>query len=153
MREELMLDAIRQAVAGAAAGEGGPFGAVVARNGKIIARAHNTVLSKNDPTCHAEVNAIRSACRKLKRPHLYDCELYASCEPCPLCLAAALWARLPVVYYAATREDAAKAGFDDAKFWRAFKLGRLPLKISRINLLEASAPFAGWRARKGRKVY
>ncbi len=112
-----MEEAVELARGAAARGEGGPFGAVVVRDGQVVARGWNRVTGTNDPTAHAEVVAIREACRVLGRFHLEDCELYASCEPCPMCLAAAHWARLKAVWYAATREDAAAAGFDDAAMY------------------------------------
>jgi tRNA(Arg) A34 adenosine deaminase TadA len=108
--------AIRLSTDGMAADEGGPFGAVVARNGEIVGRGWNRVISTNDPTAHAEVVAIRDACSRLRSFPLAGCELYASCEPCPLCLAASCWARLDRIYHAATRDDAA-AGFDDRVFY------------------------------------
>ncbi len=96
------------------AGEGGPFGAIIVRDGKVVGRGWNRVTSANDPTAHAEVEAIRAACRQLDRYSLEGCEIYASCEPCPMCLAAIYWARLDTLYFAASRDDAARAGFDDA---------------------------------------
>ena len=90
-----------------------PFGAVIVHGSDVIARAHNTVVQKNDPTAHAEVNAIRSACRKLKTFDLSGCDLYTSCEPCPMCRAASIWANISHVYYAADRNDADKIGFRD----------------------------------------
>ena len=120
MNENPMDRALAEARAGRAKREGGPFGAVVARDGEIIAACHNTVLATNDPTAHAEVNAIRAACEKLGRPHLDDCELYTTCEPCPMCLGAIQWARLKAVHYAADRHDAAAAGFGDADFYEEF---------------------------------
>ena len=92
---------------------GGPFGAVIVRNNEIIAEAHNTVTIDNDPTAHAEINAIRIASRLLDKFELSDCEIYSSCEPCPMCLAAIYWAKIKIVYYANTRYDAAKIGFSD----------------------------------------
>lgn len=112
-----MAEAVALARGAAERGEGGPFGAVVVCNGKIIARGWNRVTGTNDPTAHAEVTAIREACRVLGRFHLEDCALYSSCEPCPMCLAVTHWARLKAVYFAATREDAAAAGFDDAAMY------------------------------------
>jgi guanine deaminase len=100
------------------AGLGGPFGAVIARAGEIIAEGHNQVTSGNDPTAHAEVVAIREACRKLGAFSLQGCEMYTSCEPCPMCLGAIYWARLDRVYYANTRTDAAAIGFDDDHIYR-----------------------------------
>lgn len=94
--------------------DGGPFGAVVVRNGVVVGRGSNTVTLHNDPTAHAEVNAIRAACSALGSFRLEGCELYTSCEPCPMCLSAAYWAGISTVYYGNTRCDAAAAGFDDA---------------------------------------
>jgi guanine deaminase len=102
---------------------GGPFGAVVVRNGEVIAEGWNEVTSTNDPTAHAEIVAIRAACKKLGTWVLTDCDIYTSCEPCPMCLGAIYWARLRRMYYANTREEAAQAGFDDA-----FIYDEIPLK-------------------------
>jgi len=102
------------------AGLGGPFGAIIARNGEIIAEGFNQVTSDNDPTAHAEVVAIRAACRRLDSFSLQGCEMYTSCEPCPMCLGAIYWARLDRVYYANTRSDAAAIGFDDDHIYREF---------------------------------
>jgi guanine deaminase len=109
-----MSAAIDLAVENVALGHGGPFGAVIVREGKIIATGVNQVTSLNDPTAHAEVSAIRSACTVLGDYRLSDCTLFTSCEPCPMCLAAAYWARLDAVYFAATHQDAAAQGFDDS---------------------------------------
>src|ERR1700688_2653300 len=113
MKETLMRAAIRLSLTKMRANCGGPFGAVVVRKGKIVGRGWNRVTSTNDPTAHAEVTAIRDACKRLKTFQLDDCELYTSCEPCPMCLAAIYWARLKKVFYANTRKDAAKIHFDD----------------------------------------
>jgi guanine deaminase len=102
-----------EATTGSKAQHGGPFGAAIVRNGKVIARAHNTVVRDNDPTCHAEINAIRIACKKLKRFHLEDCILIASSEPCPMCLTSSYWAQLSQIHYALPRSVAAKVGFAD----------------------------------------
>ena len=114
MRKEFMREAIRLSLLKMQSGQGGPFGAVVVRRGQIIARGWNRVTSANDPTAHAEVMSIRAACRKLKTFQLADCELYTSCEPCPMCLASAYWARVSRIVYANTRDEAAAIGFDDA---------------------------------------
>jgi guanine deaminase len=111
--------AVAEAIRGAEAGQGGPFGAIVVKDGVVIAKAANAVVANNDPTAHAEVQAIRAACAALDSFQLDGCDVYASCEPCPMCLGAILWARPRAVYYAATREDAAAAGFDDAVFHQA----------------------------------
>jgi tRNA(Arg) A34 adenosine deaminase TadA len=111
--EKFMREAVRLADEGMRSERGGPFGCVIVRRGEIVARGNNRVTSTNDPTAHAEVTAIREACRDLKTFQLTDCELYTSCEPCPMCLAAIYWARIPTVYYGNTRADAAAIGFDD----------------------------------------
>src|SRR4051794_6746976 len=113
MNPVFMREAIRISLEMMRANQGGPFGAVVVCDGKIIGRGCNQVPSTNDPTAHAEIVAIREACQKLKTFRLNDCELYTSCEPCPMCLAAIYWARLKKVYYGNTRKDAASIGFDD----------------------------------------
>ncbi len=113
--------AVEEARRGVLEGHGGPFGAVIVRNGEVVAAAHNTVVHSKDPTAHAEVNAIRMASARLGRFDLSDCELYTTCEPCPMCLAAIHWARIPVVYQGATRQDAAAAGFDDQFLYDVFE--------------------------------
>ena len=134
---------------------GGPFGAVVVRDGVIIGRGSNRVTPDNDPTAHAEVVAIRAACRTLNSFSLEGCELYVNCEPCPMCLAAAYWARLERIYYAATRDDAAAAGFDDALIYQEVCLlpeqRRLPLR--RLLPEEAGDAFAAWMAKADRIDY
>jgi len=113
-----MREAIRLSLEKSQENCGGPFGAVVVREGEIIGRGWNQVTSKNDPTAHAEVMAIRAACKKLNTFQLDDCELYASCEPCPMCLSAIYWARIRRVFYANTRRDAARIKFDDDLIYR-----------------------------------
>src|SRR6185503_17443301 len=118
VKPKFMREAIRISLAKMRTNCGGPFGAVVVRKDKIVGRGWNQVTSTNDPTAHAEVTAIRDACQRLKTFQLHDCELYTSCEPCPMCLAAIYWARFKKVYYANTRKDAAKIKFDDAFLYR-----------------------------------
>jgi tRNA(Arg) A34 adenosine deaminase TadA len=113
-----MAEAIKMAELNLTSGKGGPFGAVVVKNGKIVARGSNQVTVDNDPTAHAEVVAIREACKVLNDFQLTDCDVYCSCEPCPMCLGAIYWARPNRVFFAATREDAANAGFDDDFIYR-----------------------------------
>jgi tRNA(Arg) A34 adenosine deaminase TadA len=134
---------------------GGPFGAVIARQGQIVAEAVNTVTSTIDPTAHAEVNAIRAAARALGSFTLAGCELYTSCEPCPMCLAAAYWARLDAVYYGASAADAARAGFDDAFLYGEFKLDVNQRKLRSTQLIgdEAWASFAAWIASPNKISY
>ncbi len=137
------------------ANKGGPFGAVIVRNGKVIATGHNEVTSTNDPTAHAEIVAIRSACKKLKRFHLDDCELYTSCEPCPMCLSAIYWARLKKIYFANTRQDAAKIGFDDEFIYREIPLPLEKRKIAMKQLLrkKALAAFREWEKKADKISY
>ncbi|RJX28111.1 MAG: nucleoside deaminase [Desulfurivibrio sp.] len=113
MNPDFMHEAIRLSREKSLLGEGGPFGAVIVRNGKIIARGWNQVLKQNDPTCHAEMVAIRKACRRLKDYNLAGCAIYVNCEPCPMCLAALYWAGIDKIYFAAGRKDAAALGFVD----------------------------------------
>lgn len=122
----LMQVAIAEARAGLAAGDGGPFGAVVVREGVVVAGGHNQVVGLNDPSAHAEVQAIRAACRALGTFDLSGCEIYATCEPCPMCFAAIHWARLDRVVFGATRADAAAIGFDDAAIYDVLAGQRSP---------------------------
>jgi guanine deaminase len=138
-----------------AASGGGPFGALVVRDGVLIAGGSNAVTLHNDPTAHAEVQAIRIACKALDDYRLAGCDLYASTEPCPMCLAAAYWARLDRVYYAATRFDAAEAGFDDSRIYD--ELGRAEdartVPFVRIMGPEGQAPFAVWKDNANKRHY
>ena len=118
MKEKFLLDAINLSIEKMKEGCGGPFGAVIVRHDKIVAYGWNQVTSMNDPTAHAEIIAIRQACSNLNTFNLSDCEIYSSCEPCPMCLAAIYWARLRGLFYAATREDASNAGFDDSRIYK-----------------------------------
>ncbi len=150
-----MRAAIRLSQAKMRANCGGPFGAVVVRQGKIIARGWNQVTSANDPTAHAEVTAIRAACKKLKTFRLDDCELYTSCEPCPMCLAAIYWARFKKVYYANTRRDAAKIQFDDDLIYGevARPVSRRMLPMKQLLRPEALKVFAEWQAKPDKIRY
>jgi tRNA(Arg) A34 adenosine deaminase TadA len=134
---------------------GGPFGAVIVRRGRIIARGWNQVTSTHDPTAHAEMVAIRRACARLRRFHLDDCEIYTSCEPCPMCLAAIYWARLRKVYYANTRRDAARIGFNDAFIYRelARPIHRRQLPMEALLREEAARVFAEWQAKPDKTPY
>lgn len=150
-----MREAIRLSRTRMRQGRGGPFGAVVARDGAIVARGWNAVTSSLDPTAHAEVVAIRRACRTLGTFSLAGCVLYATCEPCPMCLAAAYWARVDRLVYAATRNDAARAGFDDALIYREVPLEPEARSLPTDHLLqdEASAVFDEWLAKPDRVQY
>lgn len=127
-------------------GKGGPFGAVIVRDGTILGEGANAVTATNDPTAHAEVNAIRAAARKLGSFTLAGCDLYTSCEPCPMCLAAAYWARVNAIYYGACAADAARAGFDDAFLYEEMCMEHGARAIPSAQLLsdEAQASFNAW---------
>lgn len=150
-----MREAIRISVAKMRANHGGPFGAVVVRKGRIVGRGWNRVTSTNDPTAHAEVSAIRDACRRLKTFQLKDCELYTSCEPCPMCLAAIYWARLRRVYYGNTRRDAARIQFDDDFIYRevAVPITRRTIPMKRLLSREALAAFREWETKPDKTPY
>jgi len=150
-----MRAAIALADEGMNTGRGGPFGCVIVRKGAIVARGNNRVTSTNDPTAHAEVTAIREACAALGTFLLEDCELYSSCEPCPMCLAAIYWARIPRVYYGNTRADAAAIGFDDDFIYRQIPLPPEQRALAMQPLLraEAQATFKGWAAKPDKARY
>ena len=150
-----MREAIRISLTKMRGDQGGPFGAVVVRKDKIIGRGWNRVTSTNDPTAHAEVVAIRDACRRLKTFQLDDCELYTSCEPCPMCLSAVYWARLKRVYYGNTRKDAARIAFDDDFIYREVALPISSRKIPMKQLLrkEALAAFVEWKNKADKIPY
>ncbi|WP_368484213.1 nucleoside deaminase [Thalassospira lucentensis] len=136
-------------------GCGGPFGAVIVRDGKVIAEGWNNVTSKHDPTAHAEVSAIRAACEKLGRHDLVGCEIYTSCEPCPMCLAAIYWARLDKIYYANGRDDAAAIGFDDQFLYDevAKPMSDRTLPIEHVDVPEAREVFAAWEDKEDKIEY
>jgi len=136
-------------------GKGGPFGAVIVRGDKIMGRGCNLVTSVNDPTAHAEIVAIREACRKLKTFKLDDCDLYTSCEPCPMCLSAIYWARIRKVYYGNTRKDAARIAFDDEQIYRevALPLGRRKLEMKQVLRNEALKAFVEWENKADKMPY
>ncbi len=147
--------AIALATQNVAAARGGPFAAVVVRDGNIVGEGVNSVTAANDPTAHAEVNAIRAAAKSLRTFTLAGCELYTSCEPCPMCLAAAYWARLDAIYYGASAADAARAGFDDAVLYEELREDKGQRKIRSMQMLgdEAWASFAAWIASPNKIEY
>ncbi len=153
--EIFMREAIALATAALRSERGGPFGCVIVRRGEVVARGENRVTSENDPTAHAEVTAIRAACRQLGRFALPDCEIYTSCEPCPMCLAAIYWARIPRIYYANTRADAAAIGFDDDWIYQQMPLPPEQRAIEMTPLLrpEAQAAFVEWRDKPDKIAY
>ena len=155
MNGKFMREAIRLSIQMMRRGQGGPFGAVVVRKGKIVGRGSNQVTSANDPTAHAEIVAIRAACKRLKTFQLDDCELYTSCEPCPMCLSAIYWARLGHVFYGNTRQDAARIAFDDDLIYRevALPIGKRTLKMKQLLHDEALAAFVEWQQKTDKVLY
>ena len=153
--ENFMREAIKEAEAGMRHGRGGPFGCVIVRRGEVVARGNNRVTSTNDPTAHAEITAIREACSRLNTFSLPDCEIYTSCEPCPMCLAAVYWARIPTLYYANTRSDAAAIGFDDDFIYQQIPLLPEQRTLAMKPLLrdEALAAFHEWDAKSDKVRY
>ena len=156
-RDEFFLHrAIALAHAGMRNNLGGPFGAVVVKNGAIVGESSNLVTSTNDPTAHAEISAIRLACQQLQSHQLTDCTLYTSCEPCPMCLGAIYWARPARVVYAATHRDAADiAGFDDQFIYQELDKSPAQRKIKMVQLLaeKGREPFLEWQRKENKKLY
>ncbi len=155
MNNAFMARAIQLSIEGVQSGAGGPFGAVIVKDGTIIAEGVNRVTSTNDPTAHAEVLAIRQACEKLGVFELRRCELYTSCEPCPMCLGAIYWARLARIYFGNAAEDAAKIGFDDSFIYGELKLAHSLRRIPTIQMMreEAQAGFRAWVNQPGKIPY
>ena len=153
--KEYMQEAIKLSIEKMQAGFGGPFGAVIVKDGKIIARGFNNVTSSNDPTAHAEVDAIRKACKELGTFQLDDCELYTSCEPCPMCLGAIYWARPKVVYYGNTKADAANIGFDDQFIYDEIEKPLAKRSIPMIQFMpeEALEGFKKWEEKADKTEY
>jgi len=152
---KFLLEAIAESAANARSGAGGPFGAVVVKNGRIVGRGRNRVTASRDPTAHAEVVAIRDACRRLKSHDLSGATVYASCEPCPMCFSAILWSRAKRLVYANTQRDAAAIGFDDAAFWRAVKIWPKTETLAALHAPDpmALATFGQWFTNPKRKSY
>ena len=155
MSNAFMLRAIELSVANVRCGNGGPFAAVIVRNGEIVAEGMNQVTARNDPTAHAEVMAIRAACAKLGTFELTDCDLYSSCEPCPMCLGAIYWARLARVYYGNTATDAAKIGFNDSFIYEQLKVPREERRIPLVEMMREQAleAFREWEKKTDKIRY
>jgi tRNA(Arg) A34 adenosine deaminase TadA len=153
--EAFMREALALSEKSVRSNEGGPFGCVVVRKGRIVGRGENRVTSANDPTAHAEISAIRDACQTLGVFKLSDCELYTSCEPCPMCLSAIYWARIPRVFYGNTRADAASIGFDDNFIYSQLSLPVERRTVSMQPLLpeEARRAFDEWTAKSDKTPY
>ena len=154
-KKKFMQEAIRCSIEGMDSNAGGPFGAVIVKDGEIIARGWNKVTSTNDPTAHAEVTTIREACKKLGTFDLSDCELYTSCEPCPMCLAAAYWAGIKKIYYGNTRKDAANIDFDDDFIYKEIPLpmDERSIPMEQIDREEAIKAFEKWKQKEDRIEY
>lgn len=145
---KFMKIAVNEAKKGVTNGEGGPFGAVVIKDNKIIAKAHNAVVKTNDPTAHAEINAIRKAAKKLNSFDLSGCEIYTTCMPCPMCMGAIRWANINIIYYGTTSKDAQDIGFRDKEFYdEEF------VNIYKIDTKEALEPFRLWQEKDDRVIY
>ena len=152
---DFMREAVRLSAEEMRKGAGGPFGAIIVKDDRIVAQGWNRVTSANDPTAHAEVTAIRNACDLLGTFSLAGCEIYSSCEPCPMCLAAIYWARLDRLYFANTREEAAAIGFDDAHIYGEVSkpIADRLLPTTRLILPEAVSVFAEWQAKPDKIAY
>lgn len=153
--EKFMQDAIELSHNGMHNNEGGPFGCIVVKGNEIVGKGNNKVTSTNDPTAHAEVTAIRDACKNLNTFQLEDCEIYTSCEPCPMCLGAIYWARPKVVYFANTRTDAANIGFDDSMIYdeMAAPIQDRKIPILPIGRSEAIKIFEAWQNKHDKTAY
>jgi len=154
-KEKFMTEAVNAALKGMNNNEGGPFGCIVVKNGQIVGRGNNKVTSTNDPTAHAEVNAIRDACKNLDSFQLDGCEIYTSCEPCPMCLGAIYWARPDKVYYGSNQSDAANIGFDDAFIYEEIPLPYSERSIPFEQLAREIAlePFQEWTKKEDKTEY
>jgi tRNA(Arg) A34 adenosine deaminase TadA len=155
MNKEFMKMAIDIAVENIKENNGGPFGAVIVKDGKIISKACNSVTKTNDPTAHAEINAIRKACQELNTFDLSGCEIYSSCEPCPMCLSAIYWAKIEKIYYSADRYDAANIGFNDSFIYNELSLPIKERTIPSENIMkqEGQEPFKLWQKNENKIEY
>ena len=153
--KKFMQEAIRLAIDSVNSGQGGPFGAVVVKDGEIIGRGSNKVTSTNDPTAHAEVVAIRDACKNLNDFQLEGCEIYTSCEPCPMCLGAIYWARPSKLYYGCNQKDAAEIDFDDAFIYKEINVENINRQIPFLPFMreEALASFRAWKDKDDKIEY
>lgn len=155
MNQNFMARAIELSIENVRSGRGGPFGAVIVKNDRIVAEAANRVTVSNDPTAHAEVVAIREACGRLGKFELADCEIYASCEPCPMCLGAIYWARLERIYFACVADDASKVGFDDSFLYRELNLPIERRRVPMVQLMREQAlqAFQLWQEKPDKITY
>jgi guanine deaminase len=150
---KFMEIALNEALKGMNKNEGGPFGAVIIKKGKIIAKAHNTVLKSNDSTAHAEINAIRIASKKINSFDLSECEIYSVCEPCPMCFSAIMWSKIKKIYFGCSKQEAERIGFNDKKIYDEIKGKRKTIKLKKINEKECFTVFKEWEKKKNKKMY
>jgi guanine deaminase len=152
---KFMEMAVRLANENVLAKNGGPFGAIIVKDGKVVGRGCNNVTTANDPTAHAEVQAIRDACRNLDSFQLTDCEIYTSCEPCPMCIGAIYWARPKAIYYACTKEDAAVIGFDDHFIYQelALPMENRTIEMKQLSFNDHDLPFRTWETNTEKVKY
>ncbi|WP_027126936.1 nucleoside deaminase [Gelidibacter mesophilus] len=152
---KFMLEAVTAALKGMENNEGGPFGCVIVKDGKIVGRGNNKVTSNNDPTAHAEVMAIRDACKNLNTFQLEGCEIYTSCEPCPMCFGAIYWARPDKVFYGCSQQDAAEIDFDDAFIYKEIELpyDQRSIPFEQLDRDIALEPFQKWSKKEDKTVY
>lgn len=150
---DFMTEAIKEGEKGIFSGDGGPFGTVIVKDGKIVGRGHNMVLACNDPTAHGEISAIRDACTNLKTFSLKGCTLYTTAQPCPMCLGAILWARIDKVYYGCNIEDTAEIGFDDREFYSAFQGDNHLCPLENTNRNSCLELFEKYRQIKDKTLY
>jgi guanine deaminase len=155
MENPFMMRAIQLSIENVRLGRGGPFGAVVVKDDHILAEGSNQVTSRNDPTAHAEILAMRAACSKLGVFELHGCEIYTSCEPCPMCLGAIYWARLSRIYFANAAADASRIGFDDSLIYREIPLPPAQRAIPMIQMMreQALSAFHAWQEKPNKIVY
>jgi guanine deaminase len=153
IEQKFMHEAIAEAMAGVREKHGGPFGAIVALGDQVVGRGHNHVVENTDPTAHAEIVAIRDACSRLGRFDLSDCQLYTTCEPCPMCYAAAWWARINTIYYGCDRHDAAAIGFDDEAIYNDLEQGVRQIRSIQIDRDLCMQPMIAWKDAPDRTPY
>jgi guanine deaminase len=155
MINRFMQLAINEAFFGIKSNAGGPFGAVMACRGKVIAKAHNRVIATNDPTAHAEILAIRKASQKLGRFDLSDCEIYSTCEPCPMCLSAIYWARIPILFYGCNEDDTVEIGFADKIIHNRFKNSSVNTRLKRFQIERKPCMelFKSWKQKPDKTPY
>ena len=155
MKEQWIDRVIELAIKNVQSGQGGPFASVVVRDGVILGEGANLVTSTNDPSAHAEIIAIRQACQKLRSFELRGCEIYSSCEPCPMCLGAIYWARLASIYFAASKDDASQSGFDDFFIYQEFSRRGDQRKIPMVRMMNNKAlePFHTWEQQPNKVPY